>query len=288
MPELFFNDPGTTLNGTINNSTTTVVITSATGYPTVGNFRIRIDSEIMLVTAVSGTSLTVTRGVEGTTAASHTTGAAVYHVVTGGGITQANMGWGGYGPVHDSSTYATAPSFSWRNQGSATVTTYGNSFFLHAPAGSGDNFRGREITAPGTPYTITTQIIPQLHRVADPNCGMYVGDNGNGKLVAFGLYPNGNSATGTLVVFYFTNATTYSSTAVSVNFGVANIPIWLRINDTGTNFVFSWSSSGQQFYDVLTVSRTAHLSTPDRVGVYANAVNATYPAGMMVNYWKQT
>ena len=43
----------------------------------------------MLVTAMTGPVWTVTRGIEGTTAIAHTTGAAVNHVMSAGGLTQA-------------------------------------------------------------------------------------------------------------------------------------------------------------------------------------------------------
>lgn len=282
MPELFFNDPGTTLNGSINNSTTTVVITSATGFPTVGNFRIRIDSEIMLVTAVSGTSLTVTRGVEGTTAASHTTGATVAHVVSGGSITQANTGWGLVGPAYDSTTYPSAVSFSWRNQGTATETATGQSLYLLAAAAAGDNIKGREITAPATPFTLTIGMIPHLHEVNYNSCGVYFADNGTGKITAF------NMRNGLLEVVYFTNATTYSSTPVTVNVTSSNALVWLRFADNGTNHTASWSSNGTFFHQLYNVSRTTHLATTNRIGYYTNAVNATYPSGVMLVYWKVT
>ena len=59
-------------------------VASAMGF-TTGDFRILIDSEIMKVTGVSGTTLTVARHQEGTSAASHTNGTAVYHVLDGRG-----------------------------------------------------------------------------------------------------------------------------------------------------------------------------------------------------------
>lgn len=76
----------TTLNGAINNSTTSVVVTSATNFSAAGKFRIVVDSEIMLVTGVSGTTFTVTRGAEGTSAAAHSSGAALAQVFTAGAI----------------------------------------------------------------------------------------------------------------------------------------------------------------------------------------------------------
>ncbi len=86
MAEHFANDIATTLNGAINNSVTSVVVTSNTGFPT-SNFRVRVEDELMLVTANGSTTWTVTRGVEGTTAASHADTTAVTHVLTNVGLT---------------------------------------------------------------------------------------------------------------------------------------------------------------------------------------------------------
>lgn len=88
MAELLANNASTTLNGGINNSTTSVVVTSATGFPVTGNFRVIVDSEIMLVTGVSGNTFTVTRGVESTGAVSHSSGANITHILTAAGLAQ--------------------------------------------------------------------------------------------------------------------------------------------------------------------------------------------------------
>jgi hypothetical protein len=63
-------------------------VLSATGAPAV-NFRIRVDDELMLVTGVSTNTFTVTRGIEGTSAAAHADGALVTHVLTAGSLGQA-------------------------------------------------------------------------------------------------------------------------------------------------------------------------------------------------------
>ena len=66
-----------TLNGAITATATTITLTSTSTFPTTGG-RIKIDSEEMIYAAVSGSTLTgLTRGVNGTTAATHNTGAAV-------------------------------------------------------------------------------------------------------------------------------------------------------------------------------------------------------------------
>jgi hypothetical protein len=80
--EKLANTAASTLNGSILANPGTLTVTSATPFPSAGNFRILIDSEILLVTAVAGAVFTVTGGQEGTTAASHSNGAAVTHVLT--------------------------------------------------------------------------------------------------------------------------------------------------------------------------------------------------------------
>jgi hypothetical protein len=66
----------TALNGGINNSVTTITVTSTTGFPTTG--QIRITNEVITYTGVTPTTFTgCTRGSRGTTAASHSTGVGV-------------------------------------------------------------------------------------------------------------------------------------------------------------------------------------------------------------------
>jgi hypothetical protein len=69
---------GATLDGTINSSTTTITLSSTANLPYAGF--IRIDNEDILYQWLSGNTLGgVVRGQNGTTAASHTTGATIYN-----------------------------------------------------------------------------------------------------------------------------------------------------------------------------------------------------------------
>lgn len=86
MKRQWANSATTTLNGAINNAVTSLVVTSASLFPTAGYFSIVIDSEILLVKSVSGSTFTVVRGQEGSTAASHSDGATVYEYVTAADI----------------------------------------------------------------------------------------------------------------------------------------------------------------------------------------------------------
>lgn len=71
----------TSLSGNITAGQTTIPVASASGFPASGNYTIQIGNEQMLVTGGQGTtSWTVQRGTNGTTAASHTSGAMVFQL----------------------------------------------------------------------------------------------------------------------------------------------------------------------------------------------------------------
>jgi hypothetical protein len=76
----------TTLIGNITSSTTSMVVGATVGYPSSFPYVLAVDynaaaEELVLVTASSGTTLTITRGYNGTTGVSHTTGAVIRHVI---------------------------------------------------------------------------------------------------------------------------------------------------------------------------------------------------------------
>lgn len=84
--EKFANAAEDTLNGAITSGATSLTVNSASEFPTDGDFRIKVESEIMIVTAVSTNTFTVTRGQEGTSAAAHADGIAVVHVLSAGSL----------------------------------------------------------------------------------------------------------------------------------------------------------------------------------------------------------
>ena len=84
--EQFANLAQTSLNGAIAAGDLTLVVVSASLFPTNPQFRIRIDDEVMIVTGVAGTTFTVTRGAESTSAASHASGTLITCVLTAGAL----------------------------------------------------------------------------------------------------------------------------------------------------------------------------------------------------------
>lgn len=86
----------TTLAAAISDTSGTTIQTTAAAPVALqtagGQFRIRIDNELMLVTGgATGTTWTVTRGAEGSTANTHTNFTSIYHPLTAGAL-QATVG----------------------------------------------------------------------------------------------------------------------------------------------------------------------------------------------------
>lgn len=87
MAETFTNQAVSTLSAAITTTTaTSCTVVDATTFPATGNFRIKIDGEILLVTTRATNTFTVTRGQEGTVAATHASGASVIHLLTKAGL----------------------------------------------------------------------------------------------------------------------------------------------------------------------------------------------------------
>mgnify|MGYP007086440247 CR=1 FL=1 len=79
----------------VNSSATSVTLNLSTGYPSTVPFIIVIGNktateEVLLVTAVSGNTFTVTRGYDSTTAYDHATGASVIHAASAIDFREAN------------------------------------------------------------------------------------------------------------------------------------------------------------------------------------------------------
>lgn len=96
----------TTLNGAIDNVTTTITV--ATSAWPAAPFTIQCENEQMRVTAVAGANLTVTRGHNGTTAASHANGLDVYPTIINSvrATVLDEFGWAGGTATGDKSRFA--------------------------------------------------------------------------------------------------------------------------------------------------------------------------------------
>lgn len=83
----YANAPATSLSSTVSASATSIVVDSTTGLPVNHPFTLIIDrgtasEEVVSCTGASGTTLSVTRGYDSTTAFSHSAGAVVEHGIS--------------------------------------------------------------------------------------------------------------------------------------------------------------------------------------------------------------
>ena len=99
MKQQLVNNGQSTLSSSINALTTSISVDSASTFATSPSFVVKVDSELMLVTGVSGTTFTVTRGYESTTAAAHNAGATVSDVLTASSLTQSIVDRSGLNPI---------------------------------------------------------------------------------------------------------------------------------------------------------------------------------------------
>ena len=118
MAEQLANRASTFLAEAMDDSQTSLKVTGAIGFPATPEFRIRINNELMIVTAGGSSTVdwTITRGAEGTVATDHPINARVYGVLTKGALETfiaENGGGGGGGGgsgIIESALYADLPA----------------------------------------------------------------------------------------------------------------------------------------------------------------------------------
>jgi hypothetical protein len=298
--EVFKNAPvDSTLNGAINDSTTTVVVDDGSVFPSTGNFRVLVDTEIMHVTARTGTTLTVNRGIEGTTAASHSSGATVSHIMTAGNLLRTGQDnvplWGSTsrppfgiydGGIIDSSDFTVV------NQNSTVITDDFGCIALDKPPNSLSNQNCTLLVRPATiPFTITMamQFRCVVGNIADNiMAGLIVGDSGTDEFITFGVddIVSSSRVQRRIAAWRYTDATTYSGAASqsALDMTFADV-VWLRIVANGSNLIYSLSQDGISWQQIKSELDDAFLSAIDQVGFQINSRSNNYHALMRVLHW---
>jgi len=205
--------------------------------------------------------------------------------------------WETWGPV-SALTLPPTGVWSWRNQGSSTITESKDSLQLLG-AGTGSAFNGvaRVKTAPATPFTITARLIPPAVTKLFLGYGIGLRQNGagtgTGRLHTF-WWCLGNAAGadagGILRVEKWTSETVFSASYLEVR--AIKPPEWFRITDNGTNIISSTSSDGQTWQQVHSIARTDFLlQGADQVGfltLTSNSVTPNFDVPVNVISWKET
>jgi hypothetical protein len=301
--EMYSNFVSGSVNTTITSGATSLVVNGYEAFPQSGEFTVVIESEYIHITAGAGTNTwTIERAQEGSTAASHNSGAIIYAVLTDGSlrklhrVSKAGTLAGARREINfiegtaisitatddgandkvdvtinasalkdeASWTRPVSTDFSWVNQGGASVAYVNDGLVLVAPPTSGNSLRIQKITLPSAPYTITARL--RLMKINSAGGGgMCWRQSSDGKLIRVTFESNA------ITIDKFTNETTYSGAGYVSNLGLdANAPMrWIRLKDDNTNRTVSLSADGVNWIVIHSVGRTDYL-TADQAGFFAD------------------
>jgi hypothetical protein len=154
----------------------------------------------------------------------------------------------------------------------------------------GDNVRLALKPAPTAtpPYDIVGRILVSLPEFNYNNPGLALYDSGSGKFVTF--CAQARATTQVAAVDYYNSQTSINSEPYLNNIMPGHE--WFRINVGTSNFTFYISRDGDTWIELLTVSKTAFLSTFDKVGFCIGVENSgppvvsgTNPVSMSIQYY---
>ena len=283
--EILQNNSATTLNGAITNIATSVTVTAGAVFPATGDFRVIVNDEIMLVTARATNVLTVVRGQEGTSNQAQSSGDIIKMLLTDGALDafgqDENYLYDSARPPHRlldaSGNTLTGSSFTNINLSTTTKSDGpGRAITVRKPTHGGENVSSFVRTAPSAPYIVRACFtVSSLD--TEPAVGLVFRESSTSKLYVF-AHTSDTNGTHKVVVWRYTNDTTFLSTLVTRTGYLGPMPIWLEIEDNNTNVLFRVSHDGINFVTLgAGESRTAHMAgAPNQVGFMIFALNTVH------------
>ena len=299
MTEQFANNASTTLNGALNNSSTTVNVTNGTPFSQSGTFRVIVDSEIMIVTAIAGNTMTVLRGQEGSAAVSHLSGAIITQIVTAGALTQLKTDVTQVGVLHaGSGNPNTFPSFvqganaggngSLVNVTTTSAVTAGNLLVVFLQCENSGTTGVTPTDSIGTSYssvvsvpTGASQVVGTVYAGIAPSSGIVTVHATQGtsfNRTSIGEYKNATTTVDS------TNTTTGATNNVNVTPLVANSLVLGIVGDfssgatftAGANMTANFSGNGNDstFYESATPSSSGTFNVAYSTAVAGNILLA--------------
>jgi hypothetical protein len=181
-------------------------------------------------------------------------------------------------------------SWTWANQGDATLTNEGGSLYLHAPGVTAYSARCVYKAAPTPPYTLTVELEMSAHPTNNPFAGLFFRDSTSGKLIALSLYGS-TSAGGNPLLYVFRFNTPTSAADVPISGVLPNLPFprFFQLEDDNTNLRIRWGHDGVRWSGdpLYTVSRTSFSAAPDGLGFFAQPANSSTTCGIRIFSWKE-
>jgi hypothetical protein len=174
----------------------------------------------------------------------------------------------------------------WFNQGAASATLGYSLITLEDPASSIGDMRGIYQNVPTTPWTVVAKLaaLDMATYTNYAQTGMFVVDS-SGKAISCVLSVRSTNPTFGFDISYWTSGTQWTRSPTSEIDVMPTVifPLWLKLQDDGTNITCSFSRTGVMYFQVGSEPRTSWLSSgPTGVGLevgsnFSNAVvDATY------------
>lgn len=184
---------------------------------------------------------------------------------------------GGGGSVSFAQPYATDsvnfffPAFqvvkpldtTWINQNGASRSTTNGSVFIAIPNTSTttDNITCRVLANASSPYTITIGgLMNGLTSSAGTALYVTAGDSGSGKQVIHGQEIYSSNVSSVLSVVGHMTTPTSNYAVIQSSYAIQSFgPVWYRLQDDGTNMLYSVSRDGINFVQIFIEADTAFL-----------------------------
>lgn len=298
--ELFKNNSATTLSSNIPDGTTTSIsVVSGSVFPSTGDFRLLIESEIMLCTARSGNSLTVVRAQEGTTGVSHASGKDVVLMLSTGSLQRYlrdNLpGFDSSRPpyrIMDSSgNTLTSSSFTTINLSTSTITDDSSGSITIRKLGNsavGENITAlaRSMTAPATAIASARVCYPLSVSSGAPDLSIGWRESSSGKMLLFCIL--NQNGTPSARFLKYTSPTSSATADGNQNRFVCSSPYWFKMQDDSTNLLFSVSHDGENWVQILSEGRTAYMTGgPDQWVFGANNFGNNFDTLTTLVHWSE-
>lgn len=210
-------------------------------------------------------------------------------------------GGGGFGPWISPTSPPAISSFTWVNQGSggtacSATNPSGSIITFTQPAQGSLSACLLVVSAPSTPYFIDAYMMTSFPTHNQQSAGLVFRNSTSGKFTIFYTLGastpptggGGSAGSGSLGVDYFTSPTVDNSTLFRPGAFIGGLifSAFLRIQDDGTNRIYSYSADGVNFSQFYSETRTTNF-TADQVGFYCLDVTGSFPCVTDLISWHQ-